>query len=79
MDAHLEEDPEPNRKNGKGEKACQNANGEVQIDTPVTGTGTFEPELIDKKVSGRRHGSADYRHCMSEAPYDDIRDHLMDL
>ena len=29
LDAHLEEDPEPNRKNGKGKKRVKTPNGEV--------------------------------------------------
>ena len=34
LDAHLQEDPDPKRKNGKGKKRVKTPNGEVQIDTP---------------------------------------------
>lgn len=81
LDAHLEEDPEPNRKNGKGKKRVKTPNGEVQIDTPRDRNGTFEPELLPKRqkslgVDMDRQIIATY---VRGASYDDIRDHLMDL
>jgi hypothetical protein len=46
LEAHIEEDPEPNRKNGKGKKTVKTPNGAVEIETPRDRNGTFEPELI---------------------------------
>jgi transposase-like protein len=81
LDAHLEEDPEPNRKNGKGKKRVKTPNGEVQIDTPRDRNGTFEPELLPKRqkslgVDLDRQIIALYARGAS---YGDIRDHLMDM
>jgi len=46
LDAHLEEDPDPNRKNGKGKKNLKTRLREVEIATPRDRNGSFEPELV---------------------------------
>src|SRR5690606_21378521 len=49
LEAHLDEDEEPNRKNGKGRKKVKTSMGQVEIATPRDRNGTFEPELIGKR------------------------------
>ncbi len=81
LEAHIEEDPEPNRKNGKGKKTVKTPNGAVEIETPRDRNGTFEPELIAKRQ--KTLGVDLDRQIISlyarGASYGDIRDHLMDM
>ena len=81
LDAHLEEDEKPNRKNGKGKKTVKTPVGSVDISTPRDRNGTFEPELVPKRhktlgVDLDRQIIALYARGAS---YSDIRDHLMDM
>lgn len=81
LEAHLDEDSTPNRKNGKGHKQVKTSMGEVDITTPRDRNGTFEPELIAKRhrtlgVDLDRQIIALYARGAS---YGDIRDHLMDM
>lgn len=81
LEAHIEEDPEPNRKNGKGRKTVKTPNGTVEIETPRDRNGTFDPELLPKRqkslgVDLDRQIIALYARGAS---YGDIRDHLMDM
>lgn len=81
LEAHLEEEEVPNRKNGKGNKRVKTTLGEVDISTPRDRNGTFEPELIPKRqrtlgVDLDRQIIALYARGAS---YSDIRDHLMDM
>lgn len=81
LEAHIEEDPEPNRKNGKGKKTVKTPNGAFEIETPRDRNGTFEPELIAKRQ--KTLGVDLDRQIISlyarGASYGDIRDHLMDM
>jgi len=47
-DAHLETDPEPNRRNGKARKQVKSAAGTFELETPRDRAGTFEPQLVKK-------------------------------
>lgn len=81
LDAHLEEDEKPNRKNGKGKKTVKTPVGSVDINTPRDRNSTFEPELVPKRhktlgVDLDRQIIALYARGAS---YSDIRDHLMDM
>jgi putative transposase len=81
LDAHLDEDEKPNRKNGKGKKTVKTPVGSVDISTPRDRNGTFEPELVPKRhktlgVDLDRQIIALYARGAS---YSDIRDHLMDM
>lgn len=81
LEAHLDEDEEPNRKNGKGRKKVKTSMGQVEIATPRDRNGSFEPELVSKRqrtlgVDLDRQIIALYARGAS---YGDIRDHLMDL
>jgi len=81
LDAHLEEDEKPNRRNGKGKKTVKTPVGSVDISTPRDRNGTFDPELVPKRhktlgVDLDRQIIALYARGAS---YSDIRDHLMDM
>lgn len=81
LEAHLDEEEEPNRRNGKGNKKVKTTLGEVDISTPRDRNGTFEPELVPKRqrtlgVDLDRQIIALYARGAS---YSDIRDHLMDM
>jgi transposase-like protein len=81
LEAHIEEDPVPNRKNGKGRKTVKTPNGALEIETPRDRNGTFEPELIPKRQ--KTLGVDLDRQIISlyarGASYGNIRDHLMDI
>src|SRR5690606_31284701 len=49
LEAHLESQEEPNRKNGKGKKQVRTSVGKVEIETPRDRNGRFEPEIIGKR------------------------------
>lgn len=81
LEAHLESQEEPNRKNGKGKKQVRTSVGNVEIETPRDRNGTFEPEIIGKRqktlgVDLDRQIIALYARGAS---YSDIRDHLSEM
>lgn len=45
LEAHIEDDGEANRKNGKGRKQVKTAIGSVDINPPGDRNGTFESEI----------------------------------
>lgn len=49
LDAHLERDNEPNRRNGKSRKQVKLPMGKSEIRTPRDRNGSFEPELLPKR------------------------------
>lgn len=49
LNAHLAEDIEPNRRNGKMSKGVKTSFGKVVIDTPRDRNGTFEPQVLPKR------------------------------
>lgn len=51
LEAHLDTEAEPNRKNGKSGKTLKTTAGKVRIDTPRDRNGTFEPQLVKKNQS----------------------------
>ena len=79
-DAHVTEN-RPNRKNGKVKKRVKTSIGEIEIDTPRDRDGTFEPELIPKRV--RTLGPSLERKILSlysaGTSYSDISDHLAEI
>jgi putative transposase len=81
LEAHIEDDGEANRKNGKGRKQVKTAIGSVDINPPRDRNGTFEPEIIPKRH--KTLGVDLDRQIISlyarGASYSDIRDHLMDM
>lgn len=81
LEAHIEETPEPDRKNGKGRKRVKTPVGNIEIQTPRDRNGSFEPEILPKRhktlgVDLDRQIIALYARGAS---YADIRDHLMDM
>jgi len=48
LENHLENDPQPNRKNGRMSKTIKHSSGSFELDTPRDRNGTFEPQLIKK-------------------------------
>lgn len=81
LEAHIEADEAPNRKNGKGRKQVKTPVGNVEIATPRDRNGTFEPEIIPKRhktlgVDLDRQIIALYARGGS---YSDIRDHLSEM
>jgi len=81
LEAHIDELPEPNRKNGKGKKQVKTPVGQIEIETPRDRNGTFEPEIIAKRqktlwVDLDRQIIALYAWGAS---YGDIRDHLSEM
>ena len=79
-DAHVSES-RPNRKNGKGKKKLKTSQGEIEIDTPRDRDGTFEPELIPKRV--RTLGPSLERKILSlyasGISYSDIAEHIEEI
>ena len=49
LEAHLSEDENANRKNGKKEKTVRTSMGELRIAAPRDRAGTFEPKIVPKR------------------------------
>ena len=81
LDAHLDEAPKPNRRNGRGKKRVKTSLGQVDISPPRDRDGSFDPELVPKRSSHLGKGLD--RQILSlyakGSSYGDIRDHLMDM
>lgn len=60
MDAHLSNESREsgNRRNGRMSKTVQTRYGEVTVDTPRDRDGSFDPQTVRKRKTGR----PDYRH-----------------
>ena len=50
VEAHLSEEEQSNRKNGKGKKIVRTSLGEVEISTPRDRQGSFQPQVIPKSL-----------------------------
>lgn len=48
LEQHLENDVQPNRKNGYSKKTVKSSVGAFELDTPRDRTGSFEPKLVQK-------------------------------
>ena len=48
LEAHLDADDSPNRKNGSTSKTVKSPSGSFILDTPRDRAGSFEPKLIKK-------------------------------
>ena len=60
LEAHIESQDEPNRKNGKGRKRVKTTVGNVDISTPRDRNGTFEPDIIAKRQKTAYFGRLDH-------------------
>lgn len=45
---HIDNDDQPNRKNGTSKKTVKSSIGAFELDTPRDRSGSFEPKLIKK-------------------------------
>ena len=81
LEQHLEDDDQPNRKNGFTKKTVKSSVGEFEMDTPRDRAGSFEPTLI-KKNQTKLTGEID-RKILSMfslgMSYRDIRGHVVDM
>jgi transposase-like protein len=48
LEAHLEQEQTPNRKNGSTRKTIKSPSGSFELETPRDRSGTFEPQLVKK-------------------------------
>ncbi|WP_025740949.1 IS256 family transposase [Salinivibrio socompensis] len=81
LDAHLEADLEPNRKNGYSKKTMKSSAGEFDLQTPRDRSGTFEPQLVKKSQT---HLTDDLERKVIALfalgnSYQDIRTHIADM
>jgi transposase-like protein len=49
MASHLTENPERNKRNGKGKKTLKTNIGEIEITTPTDRNSSFEPSIVKKR------------------------------
>ncbi|MGK0412093.1 MAG: putative transposase [Polaribacter sp.] len=48
MAIHLSENPEKNKRNGKGKKTLKTNIGSIEISTPADRNSSFEPSIVNK-------------------------------
>ncbi|HCE4695114.1 TPA: IS256 family transposase [Vibrio parahaemolyticus] len=81
LEQHLEDDDQPNRKNGSSKKTVKSSVGAFELDTPRDRTGSFEPKLV-KKNQTKLTDEID-RKILSMfslgMSYRDIRGHVEDM
>ncbi len=81
LDAHLKQEPVPNRRNGKMGKKLKTGFGPVDISTPRDRNSTFDPQILPKRQTTLGEALdhkviSMYSHGMS---YNDICTHLDEL
>lgn len=81
IEAHLEHETAPNRRNGKARKTVRTSLGPVEIATPRDRTSSFEPKILPKR---KRQLSADLDRQIIAlyargSSYGDIRDYLAEM
>lgn len=81
LTAHLDEDQEINRRNGKGFKTVKTSLGNIDIDTPRDRNSTFEPQLIKKRqrVLNEEIDNKIISMYGLGLSYGDIRTHLLEM
>lgn len=81
LEQHLEDDDQPNRRNGFTKKTVKSSVGAFELDTPRDRTGSFEPKLV-KKNQTKLTDEID-RKILSMfslgMSYRDIRGHVEDM
>ncbi len=81
LEQHLEDEEQPNRKNGSSKKTIKSSVGTFELDTPRDRTGSFEPKLV-KKNQTKLTDEID-RKILSMfslgMSYRDIRGHVEDM
>lgn len=81
IEQHLDQDIEPNRKNGYTSKTVQTSVGSFELETPRDRAGTFEPHLV-KKHQTRLTDEIEHKIIALFAlgtSYRDIRGHIQDI
>ncbi|KMT64166.1 IS256 family transposase, partial [Catenovulum maritimum] len=81
LEQHLEDDIQPNRKNGSTSKTIKTSTGEFELETPRDRAGSFEPQLI-KKNQTKLSEEIDHKILSMFSmglSYRDIRKHVADL
>ncbi len=81
VDAHLESDLEPNRRNGKSRKQVKSGSGSFELETPRDRAGTFDPQLVKKNQTTLGHEIEEKilgLYGLGNS-YRDIADHLKEL
>lgn len=81
LNAHLETEQKPNRKNGSSRKTMKSTAGEFELDTPRDRASTFEPQLVKKHQT---HLTDDLERKIIALfalgnSYQDIRSHIADM
>ncbi len=81
LDHHLDNDTEPNRKNGKSSKTIKTGSGSFELNASRDRAGTFEPQLIKKNQTQLtpeidRKILSLFSHGMS---YRDMKYHIHDM
>ncbi len=81
LNHHLDNEDEPNRKNGRGSKTIKTGSGSFELNAPRDRAGTFEPQLIKKNQTQLtpeidRKLLSLFSHGMS---YRDMKYHIHDL
>lgn len=81
LEKHIEDNPEPNRKNGKSTKTIKGPTGTFELDTPRDRAGSFEPQLVKKHQT---HLTEDLERKILALfslgnSYQDIRAHISDM
>lgn len=81
LEQHLQDEEQPNRKNGYSKKTIHSSVGSFELDTPRDRTGSFEPKLV-KKNQTKLTDEID-RKILSMfslgMSYRDIRGHVEDM
>jgi transposase-like protein len=81
LDAHLDQDETPNRKNGSSSKTVKTISGSFELDTPRDRANTFEPQLVKKhqtQLTDELERKIIALFSLGTS-YQDIRSHIADM
>lgn len=81
LEQHLENEEEPNRKNGSSSKQIKSSSGTFELNTPRDRAGSFDPQLIKKnqtKLSDEIDNKILSMYALGMS-YNDIRQHISDM
>nr|WP_320113873.1 IS256 family transposase [uncultured Desulfuromonas sp.] len=81
LDAHLDQEETPNRKNGSSSKTVKSVSGSFELDTPRDRANTFEPQLVKKhqtQLTDELERKIIALFSLGTS-YQDIRSHIADM
>ena len=81
LDAHLDNQETPNRKNGGSPKTMKSPAGRFELTTPRDRNGTFEPQIVKKhqtQLTDELERKVIALYALGNS-YQDIRTHIADL